>query len=400
MESPIPEDEFNRLLHLADYDLDNSELENSLKDLTKLAAKVAGTNISLVNLVDSFTQWTVAREGISLKQMPREDSVCQYTIMGNQPFEIKDLTKDNRFKDKFYVTDDPNLKYYWGVPLINEAGFNLGALCVLDTDTKYISPEKVELLEIIADEIVNKLKIIKALAYLKSEIQNAKEKQKQVAHDIRGPIGGIIGLAQIIKEQGDKNRLNDVLDFIKIIQKSGKSLLELADEILSSKDDGNKRPAVSQESEFNLLTLKEKMINLYGVQGEQKKVKLEVEVNGDNAQIPFLKAKLLQILGNLISNAIKFTPSGGKVSINLDLIEKSQNKELLVEVKDTGAGMTAEQIEAIRKGEGKTTQGSAGEKGYGFGLPLVKHLVDSMGGSLKIDSKLGEYTRFELRLPV
>jgi len=92
MESPIPEDEFNRLVQLADYDLDNSELESSLKDLTKLAAKVAGTDISLVNLIDSFTQWSVASEGIAIKQIPREDSVCQYTIMNNQPFEIKDLT--------------------------------------------------------------------------------------------------------------------------------------------------------------------------------------------------------------------------------------------------------------------------------------------------------------------
>lgn len=55
MESPTPEDELNRLLQLADYDLDNNELEDHLKDLTKLAAKVAGTNISLGNLIDAFT---------------------------------------------------------------------------------------------------------------------------------------------------------------------------------------------------------------------------------------------------------------------------------------------------------------------------------------------------------
>ena len=114
MENPIPEQEFNRLLELADFDLDNQELEGHLKELTRLAAKVAGTDISLVNLIDSYTQWSVASEGLPVMQMPREDSVCQYTIMGNQPFEIKDLTKDDRFKNKFYVTENPNLKYYWG----------------------------------------------------------------------------------------------------------------------------------------------------------------------------------------------------------------------------------------------------------------------------------------------
>jgi signal transduction histidine kinase len=400
MEAPIPEDEFIRLLQLVDYDVDNNELESNLKGLTKLAAKVASTNVSLINLIDSYTQWSVATEGLPVMQMPREDSVCQYTIMGNQPFEIKDLTKDDRFKEKFYVVDNPNLTYYLGVPLKNDAGYNLGALCVMDKDYKSISPEKIELLEIIAEEIINRLKVIKSIALLKSEVKNAKEKQMQVAHDIRGPIGGIIGLAQIIAEQGDKNKLDDVLEFIKIIHSSGKSLLELADEILSSWKEDKKKPSFNPDSEYNLLALKEKIGILYGVQGEQKKVKLEVEIEGDNLEMPFSKIKLLQILGNLISNAIKFTPSGGKVTITLSLLEKTNQKELFTVVKDTGAGMTAGQIEEILKGEGKTTSGTSGEKGFGFGLPLVKQLIDSMNGSLKVDSVLGEYSRFEIRLPV
>lgn len=399
MENPIPKDEFNRLLQLADYDLEYSDLEANLKDLTKLAAKVAGTNISLVNLVDSFTQWSVAGEGLPVMQMPREDSVCQYTIMGNKPFEIKDLTKDDRFKEKFYVTDDPNLKYYWGVPLKNESGFNLGALCVLDTETKFISPEKVELLEIIADEIVNRLKIIKAVALLKSEVYDAREKQKQVAHDIRGPIGGIIGLAQIIKEQGDKNRLDDVLEFIKVIQNSSKSLLDLADEILSSRDEVKKKPELAP-NEYNLVMLKAKLKNLYGVQAEQKKVWLTVEINEENDQMAFPKAKLLQILGNLISNAIKFTPGGGEVRVTLALFPKTPKNQLVVTIKDSGSGMREEQIDAILKGEGHTTMGTAGEKGYGFGLPLVKHLIDGMGGNLTIDSNPGSYSLFKVDLPV
>lgn len=401
MESPTPEDEFNRLVHFAEYDLDANELESSLKNLTKLAAKVAGTGVSLVNLIDAYTQWSVAGEGFPVMQMPREDSVCQYTIMGNEPFEIKDLTKDERFNKNFYVTDDPNLKYYWGVPLKSESGLNLGALCVVDTETKHISSEKVALLEIIADEVVNRLKILKEVAFLQSEVQDAREKQQQVAHDIRGPIGGIIGLAQIIKEQGDKNQLDDVLEFINVIQNSGKSVLELADEILSSKEDeGKKKPALNPDNEYNLLTFKEKLKNLYGVQGEQKKVELSVEVNGENQEIAFSKTKLLQIVGNLISNAIKFTPSGGKVTVSLALYETSNKKKLMVEVRDTGAGMTKEQIEVILKGEGNTTKGTSGEKGYGFGLPLVKHLIDGMGGTLQIDSKPGAYSLFKVALPV
>jgi len=70
-----PENEYERLIELTELDLDYSNLKGNLEDLTKLAARIAGTEISLVNLIDSYTQWSVANHGIELQQMPREDSV-------------------------------------------------------------------------------------------------------------------------------------------------------------------------------------------------------------------------------------------------------------------------------------------------------------------------------------
>jgi signal transduction histidine kinase len=141
----------------------------------------------------------------------------------------------------------------------------------MDTKTKSISPEKIELLKIIAIEIVNRLKISKVVAGLQSEIKKVKEKQWQVAHDIRGPIGGIIWLAQAIKEDGDKNNYDDLLEIIQVIQKSGNSLLELAEEILSEEKPESSEPKLNPDQEYNLVFLKEKLTNLYGVQGNQKK---------------------------------------------------------------------------------------------------------------------------------
>src|SRR5215217_7373169 len=96
---PIPKNEFERIIDLSEFDLDYSSLEDNFKDLARLAANVAGTNISLVNLIDSFTQWSVSTHGLDIEQMPREESVCQYTIMDKQPFEVVDLSADERFKD-------------------------------------------------------------------------------------------------------------------------------------------------------------------------------------------------------------------------------------------------------------------------------------------------------------
>ncbi|HEK21703.1 GAF domain-containing sensor histidine kinase [Mucilaginibacter sp.] len=394
-QQPIPNNEMGRIIELSDYDLDYSSFQDAFKDLAKLAAKVAGTSISLVNLIDSFTQWSITNHGIDLQQMPREDSVCQYTIVGDMPFEIKDLTADERFKDKFYVTGGPKAKYYLGVPLRTDDGHNIGALCVLDDSTKTLPPEKVELLKIIADEIVNRLKAYKVINGLKNKLHEADESRKKVAHDIRGPLGGIIGLAQVISEQGHENEIEEVLEFINLIQRSGRSLLDLADEILST--ELPKREL--RNDEFTLDVLKEKLEHLYMPQARNKNIGFVVNTSVSSAGIPFSKNKLLQIIGNLVSNAMKFTPEGGKVSVDLSLKIEGQNNALHINVADTGEGLSEQVIENILGGKAESTNGTGGEQGYGFGLALVKHLVESLKGTMRIYSQPGKGANFEIVLP-
>lgn len=391
----IPADELERLMSLAEYDLDYSNHQDNFKDLAKLAAKVAGTEISLVNLIDTFTQWTISNHGLNLQQMPREDSVCRYTILNSDHFEVDDLSSDARFNDKFYVTGEPNVRYYYGVPLKTPEGHNLGALCVLDKHHKALTPEKAELLKIIADEIVNRLKTYKVIDSLQNKLVEANETKKKVAHDIRGPLGGIIGLAQIISEQGKENHIDEVLEFINLIHRSGRSILELADEILSSD-----KPQPLKGDEFNLLMFKDKLEKLYLPQAKNKNISFSIKVSPSSATTPFSKNKLLQITGNLISNAIKFTPNSGSVHVDLNLkVDKNKKNLLRIKISDTGIGLTKDSIDAILSSTAISTNGTGGETGYGFGLSLVKHLVDSLKGTLMIHSEPGKGATFEVDLP-
>ncbi len=391
---PIPANELGRLLDLSELDLDYSNHKDNFKDLAKLAAKVAGTPISLVNLIDSYTQWTISDYGLSIEQMPREDSVCQYTIASTDHFEVEDLKTDVRFKDKFYVADEPHLRYYLGVPLKTTKGHNIGALCVLDTELKEIDPEKFELLQIIAEEIVNRLNAYRSISNLKSQLFEAKETKKKVAHDIRGPLGGIIGLAEIISEQGDSNKIDEVLEFIKMIHKSGRSILELADEILSEH-----KPKSLKSDEFNLLLFKEKLEKLYQLQARNKNITFVVNVDMASSEIPFSKNKLLQITGNLISNAMKFTSVNGKVIVDLELKASDLNNVLQIRVTDTGVGLSETAIKTILNGNASSTNGTGGEHGFGFGLALVKHLVDGLKGTINISSDPGKGATFSVDLP-
>lgn len=397
---PIPQNEMERILSLSELDMDFSDQHSHFKDLAKLAAKVAGTSISLVNMIDSLTQWTISNYGLDIDQMMRQDTVCQYTIMTDDHFEVNNLNEDDRFKDKFYVTGEPKVSYYYGIPLKVSDGLNIGVLCMLDQQQKVLDPEKIELLKIIADEIVSRLKTQKVLEGLKARLLESHHTQQKVAHDIRGPLGGIIGLASIIRDQGEDNQMEEVLEFINLIHKSGNSILDLAEEILSAHKPQKKiAGTVSSQHDFNLLIFKDKLEKLYTPQAINKDIHFEVITTLETESVPFSKNKLLQIAGNLISNAMKFTPVGGKVAVSLDLAVNDFSKTLIIEVKDSGVGLSQNGIDSILAGTSGTTDGTGGEHGYGFGLALVKHLIESLKGKLNITSEDGEGAVFRVELP-
>lgn len=395
---PVRSNEMDRLRSLSVLDLDYSDAQESLKGLTMLAARIAGTSISLINLIDAFTQWNVSSYGLSIGPLLREDSVCQYTILSEENFEVKDLSTDERFRDKSYVADEPKLKYYFGVPIQTSNGFNIGALCVMDKVGKEISPEKVELLKLIAHEVVNRLAAFQMVQRLKLELKESKEKQRRVAHDIRGPLGGIISLSQIITSQGENNKISDVLTFVNMIQKSGTSLLDLASEILSVPKTNQVAENIFIE-EFNLSVFKEKIEKLYIPQALSKNITLTVQVQEGNETIPVSKSRLLQIAGNLISNAIKFTPHNGTVEVTLSLVPADKGRNLVIRVKDTGRGMDHQMVSQVMEGKVSSNNGTDGEQGFGFGLALVQHLVKELAGTVQLQSAAGEGTVFEVIIP-
>jgi len=390
--APFPENEMGRIIALADFNLDYYNLSNTFKDLTKLAAKATGSPISMINLIDNYTVWTISSYGYEGQQTPREDSVCQYTILEKEGYVVEDLGQHPIFKHEEFVTGELQFRFYQGIPLADREN-NLGALCVLDRKAKSLSAEKVELLRIIADEILNRLRTIKYIETLRNQVNDVQQKQKKVVHDIRGPIAGIIGLAEIIASQGKNNDLDEVLEFINLIHKGGGSILELADEILS--EEKNK----AKHADGLLHLLKQRFEQLYVPQALSKNVTLKVEILHDKEDIDIPQSKLMQVVGNLISNAIKFTPKSGSVIVVMEVDETDNENKLKITVKDTGAGISKEQIRLLLADNTESTDGTEGEKGFGFGLALVKHLVKGMHGTFNIDSEVGKGSYFIVTIP-
>jgi len=389
---PIPLNEAERIKTLSDFDFDFNNFQINFDNITALAAKISGTNISLVNLIDSFTQWSVSNYGLEIEQMPREESICQYTIAQDGHFEISDMSVDERAKNFFYVRNPLNLRYYFGIPLKTPEGYNIGALCVLDQDVKKLSPEKIELLKLLAIEVVDKFVNLKVLDNTRLSLDDLNIRQHKLAHDIRGPLSGIKGIIEIIRARGYKNKMFDVMDYLFMIDKSNNEVLELTDEILVQEKKIIK-------DEFNLNIFKDKLEKLYAPQAKSKNIFFKVSIVATNNETNFPKAKLLHISGNLISNAIKFSSDYGTVTVKLGLDIKEQDKNLRISVSDNGNGLSQAKIDQVMNGDLESSDGTQGERGYGFGLPMVLRDIKSLNGSMEITSEEGWGTNFEVKIP-
>ena len=398
MQYPVPENEMQRILTLSDFNLDLTSFRNTFGGLAQLAANVAGTEMSHVNLIDAFMQWTISFYGLEGYLKPREDSVCQYTIAGNgSPFEVVDMSADDRFRERDFVADEPFLKYYYGVPLRYEQ-YNLGSLCVLDKNCHSITPEKAEMLSAIAEEIVHRLAMYKHIEEQNAEIREVREVQKKVVHDIRGPLSGILGVSHMLVEQGQDNTMDEVLEFAGMIQNSSQSLIQLADEIMENEARRKNAPGAGETS---VMLLREKLEMLYAAQARLKNLLFTVKAGSTLADMPIPAKRLLQVVGNLVSNAIKFTPKFGSVTVSLGINVDDTGKVLVIEVADTGRGLSEEQLNALNNDTVlETAPGTDGEKGFGFGISLVRHMVKEMGGTLAAHSPEDGGTCFTVRLPL
>ncbi|MEQ9310620.1 MAG: HAMP domain-containing sensor histidine kinase [Balneolaceae bacterium] len=388
--------EFLRILKLSEYDLDYTGKNPLLNDLSRLAAFVADMPISQINLVGPNTQWTLSSFGMDVQQMSRNESICQFTVLESDFFEASNLDQNKIFKDRDFVKGDLALRYYFGVPIKTSDGHNIGTVCVMDKKVNPLSPIKIELITTIAKNVVHILDQNKSMRELEIEIEEMDKSTKKLSHDVRGPITGIIGLSQIAKEQIENENYDDLENINDMILKGGHSVIDLADEILSV----HKTHELPHLEHINLITLKDKIESLYEPQAFSKGITFSVSCDAEHSIILFSRQNLLQIIGNLLSNAFKFTKSAGAVHLSLNLKLISKKTILCIKVKDSGIGMLESQVKRLNDLGGFSTQGTNNERGFGFGFQLAKKLIESMDGKLEVNSIKGEGTTILVQLVV
>lgn len=148
-------DEAARLAALAAYDILDSAPEKPFERVVRLVRKLLDVPMATVTLIDQDRQWFKARHGIEASETERKVAVCDHTIRARDPLMIPDLREDPRFRDIPAVSADSPIISYLGIPLVNEDGFALGALCAMDSVPREHAPEQVAILSDLADMVID-----------------------------------------------------------------------------------------------------------------------------------------------------------------------------------------------------------------------------------------------------
>lgn len=150
-----PGTEADRLAELKRLAILDSSEEQAFDDITRMAASLCGTPIALITLVDDQRQWFKSRVGLQATETPREMAFCAHAIQTpDAPFVVRDASKDARFVANPLVTGDPNIRFYAGAPLVSSNGQALGTVCVIDRTPRDVTPEQLEQLRFMAQQVI------------------------------------------------------------------------------------------------------------------------------------------------------------------------------------------------------------------------------------------------------
>ncbi len=148
----IPPNEELRLKDLYYYDILDSEGEQDFNDLLEIASEKYNCPIAAISFIDRGRQWFKAKKGFGLNETSREISFCGHTILQDGPFIVNDASLDERFFDNPIVTKH-NFKFYAGVPIVSQQGYNLGSVCIIDREAKNLTAEQATVLTIISNQV-------------------------------------------------------------------------------------------------------------------------------------------------------------------------------------------------------------------------------------------------------
>ncbi len=253
-------------------------------------------------------------------------------------------------------------------------------------------------------EVISVVRDISEHKKLESDLIAAREAEHQasaaqsrflaaMSHEIRTPISGVIGMIDLLTnappDDAQQPRYRAALDA------SARTLLRVVDDVLDYSRLSEVGITLESES-FDMFAAVHAVIDLYRPAAEAKGLILGLQFNAPVRDVFGDATRLSQILGNLMSNALKFTGSG-----RIDVVVETQGNNWCLTIRDTGIGMTTEQQRSLFQAFVQADPTIATRfGGTGLGLVITRLIVEAMGGSIRVDSVIGQGTEFAIQVPL
>jgi signal transduction histidine kinase len=398
-----------RLAALARTRLLDSPVEEPYDRIARLAARMLAAPIATVTLIDRDRQFYKACVGLpeplrSARETPLEYSFCKHTVQLGVPLIIDDTRLDARVADMPSVTQFGVLAYA-GVPLLVDS-LAIGTLCVMDMHPRSWSDEQVGVLTDLAATVMTEIELRMSLEQLRlanDEAQAARAEADKanrakseflamMSHDLRAPLNAIGGYRQLLEMQVHGPVTDAQRDALSRMKRAQDHLLDLITSVLTfARLEGKASPPTFSHVPVEA-TLRE-ISSMLQPQIEAGGL-IFASSGGDAAERMYVDVeRLTRIVVNLLGNAVKFTPRGGRIS----LVWNSESSRVVIRVTDTGIGIPADRLGSIFQPfvqiEG---QRAMNPEGAGLGLAISRLLARSMDGDLSVTSTPGQGTTFQV----
>ena len=221
-----------------------------------------------------------------------------------------------------------------------------------------------------------------------------------MSHDIRTPMNAILGYAQLMEEELKGKDLPETSDHLEKLQQSGNLLLSIINNVLDMARIESGKMEID-ENYGRIEDIRQTLFEIFGDEAKKNNIALHYTINVEHEHILTDTTKVKEIFVNILSNAIKYTPSGGSVMINIDELVCDEPGYMMVRtrVSDTGIGMSQDYLTKIFDAftrERNTTKSKI--TGSGLGMSIVKRYVDLLGGTIDVESEPGKGSTFTVTL--
>jgi GAF domain-containing protein/anti-sigma regulatory factor (Ser/Thr protein kinase) len=288
-----------------------------------------------------------------------------------------------------------------GVPLLRGDDV-LGVIILVRIEVRPFSDREIELVESFARQAaiaIENVRLFKEIQEKSVQLEVANRHKTEflanMSHELRTPLNAIIGFSEVLLQRMFGELNPQQADYLEDIMSSGRHLLTLINDIL----DLSKIEAGRMELEaapFSLVAALNNAVTLVRERATSHRIRLELNVAPELDTLVADERKLKQVVVNLLTNAVKFTPDGGTVRLRA----ARENGEVRLSVHDTGIGIAAEDQQRIfEEFQQATHQGDQSREGTGLGLTLSKRMVELHGGTLTVDSTPGKGSTFTVVLP-